>query len=232
MPTKTIPTTKSFLRGEEDGGLGPQRPQPRDYEAKAGIEEPTQASHLSKDGLEAFKEDKLQHKDLVDDWKVQFHHYKEEWNRAASRPAGLTLTDWIPNLKDSVGADDDTERERVRTWYRTTGKPMRNLDNWLAWGQRIRPSLSVGRTLGYFMAAIPRSEQGCCDSFRRRKARDVFSLLRMTHTGFQEFRTNFYELIHRGGISENLKEEFLVHDGDGKGGVCVLPHERKGAEAP
>ncbi|KAG6175440.1 hypothetical protein E4U51_000079 [Claviceps purpurea] len=41
----------------------------------------------------------------------------------------------------------------------------------------------------------------------------------MTHTGFQEFRTNFYELIHRGGISENLKEEFLVHDGDGKGGI-------------
>ncbi|KAG6251459.1 hypothetical protein E4U23_000627 [Claviceps purpurea] len=71
----------------------------------------------------------------------------------------------------------------------------------------------------HFMAAIPRSEQGCCDSFRRRKARDVFSLLRMTHTGFQEFRTNFYELIHRGGISENLKEEFLVHDGDGKGGA-------------
>ncbi|KAG6318979.1 hypothetical protein E4U44_007350 [Claviceps purpurea] len=190
--------------------IGPQRPQPRDYEAKAGIEEPTQASHLSKDGLEAFKEDKLQHKDLL-------HIYR---NRAASRPAGLTLTDWIPNLKDSVGADDDTERER----------PMRNLDNWLAWGQRIRPSLSVGRTLGSdFMAAIPRSEQGCCDSFRRRKARDVFSLLRMTHTGFQEFRTNFYELIHRGGISENLKEEFLVHDGDGKSGVCVLPHERKGA---
>ncbi|KAG6103788.1 hypothetical protein E4U13_000381 [Claviceps humidiphila] len=30
----------------------------------------------------------------------------------------------------------------------------------------------------------------------------------MTHTGFQDFRTNFYELIHRGGISENLKEEF------------------------
>ncbi|KAG6283672.1 hypothetical protein E4U48_007209, partial [Claviceps purpurea] len=163
-------------------------------------------------------------------------------NRAASRPAGLTLTDWISNLKDSVRADDDIERERVRTWYRTTGKPMRNLDNWLAWGQRIRPSLSVGRTLGClrwcqhdfsitadFMAAIPRSEQGCCDSFRRRKARDVFSLLRMTHTGFQEFRTNFYELIHRGGISENLKEEFLVPDGDGKGGVCVLPHERKGA---
>ncbi|KAG6323481.1 hypothetical protein E4U22_006012 [Claviceps purpurea] len=59
--------------------IGPQRPQPRDYEAKAGIEEPTQASHLSKDGLEAFKEDKLQHQDLVDDWKIQFHHYKEEW---------------------------------------------------------------------------------------------------------------------------------------------------------
>ncbi|KAG6231402.1 hypothetical protein E4U34_004899 [Claviceps purpurea] len=220
--------------------IGPQRPQPQDYEAKAGIEEPTQASHLPKDGLEAFKEDKLQHKDLVDDLKGSVPPLQggtakgpsTDQNRAASRPAGLTLTDWIFNLKDSVGADDDTERERVRTWYRTTRKPMRNLDNWLAWGQRIRPSLSVGRTLGYFMAAIPRSEQGCCDSFRRRKARDVFSLLRMTHTGFQEFRTNFYELIHRGGISENLKEEFLVHDGDGKGGVCVLPHERKGAEAP
>ncbi|KAG6217352.1 hypothetical protein E4U50_003999 [Claviceps purpurea] len=58
----------------------------------------------------------------------------------------------------------------------------------------------------------------------------------MTHTGFQEFRTNFYELIHRGGISENLKEEFLVHDRDGKGGILnhldlIFPDPNRGSKA-
>ncbi|KAG5941930.1 hypothetical protein E4U59_001474 [Claviceps monticola] len=84
MPTKTIPINErnfSFLRGEEDWRpwlnmiKGSQRQQPQDYEAKTGIDEPTQASHLSKDGLEAFKEDKVQHKALIDDWEIQFHHY-------------------------------------------------------------------------------------------------------------------------------------------------------------
>lgn len=33
----------------------------------------------------------------------------------------------------------------------------------------------------------------------------------VTHTGFHEFRTNFYELIRRGGIGDNLilKEELF-----------------------
>ncbi|KAG6039042.1 hypothetical protein E4U19_007540 [Claviceps sp. Clav32 group G5] len=129
--------------------IDPQRPRPQDYEAKAGIEEPTQASHLSKDGLEAFIEDKLQHKDLVDDCKIQFDHYKEERAKGPSTahscsindsltftrivlPRGVnTYTDWIsqvPNLQNSVGVDDDTERKRVLAWYRTTFKPMRNLN--------------------------------------------------------------------------------------------------------
>ncbi|KAG6181031.1 hypothetical protein E4U27_002519 [Claviceps purpurea] len=115
----------------------PQRPQPKDYEAKAGIEEPTHMSHLSKNGLKAFKEDKQDYKDNVDDWMIQYQRYKEERQKVyqltsliqstvalhlqeSSCLAGLTLTDWISNLKNSVGADDDTERERVRAWYRTT----------------------------------------------------------------------------------------------------------------
>ncbi|KAG6256410.1 hypothetical protein E4U23_001979 [Claviceps purpurea] len=43
---------------------------------------------------------------------------------------------------------------------------------------------------------------------RGSRARKAFANLKMTHTGFQEFRTNFYELAHGGGIRENLKEKF------------------------
>ncbi|KAG6264857.1 hypothetical protein E4U47_006723 [Claviceps purpurea] len=43
---------------------------------------------------------------------------------------------------------------------------------------------------------------------RGSRARKAFANLKMTHTGFQEFRTNFYELAHGGGICENLKEKF------------------------
>ncbi|KAG6097704.1 hypothetical protein E4U30_000355 [Claviceps sp. LM220 group G6] len=109
----------------------PQRPKIRDYEAKAGIEVPTRRTDLTKDGLGAFKEDKEEHQDNVQDWKIQHNLYKEQRQRIlqlstliqstvashlqeSSCLAGLTLTDWISNLKSSVGADDDTERERVR----------------------------------------------------------------------------------------------------------------------
>ncbi|KAG6242514.1 hypothetical protein E4U25_003773 [Claviceps purpurea] len=43
---------------------------------------------------------------------------------------------------------------------------------------------------------------------RGSRAWKAFANLKMTHTGFQEFRTNFYELAHGGGIRENLKEKF------------------------
>ncbi|KAG6167520.1 hypothetical protein E4U11_006926 [Claviceps purpurea] len=137
------PTDDRMWRGYPVRGMRtvakayPQRPQPKDYEAKAGIEEPTHMSHLSKNGLKAFKEDKQDYKDNVDDWMIQYQRYKEERQKVyqltsliqstvalhlqeSSCLAGLTLTDWISNLKNSVGADDDTERERVRAWYRTT----------------------------------------------------------------------------------------------------------------
>ncbi|KAG6069120.1 hypothetical protein E4U32_003983 [Claviceps aff. humidiphila group G2b] len=94
-------------------------------------------SDLTKDGLRAFKEDKEEHQKNVRDSKIQHNLYKEQRQRIlqlstliqttvashlqeSSCLAGLTLTDWISNLKSSVGADDDTERERLRTWYRTT----------------------------------------------------------------------------------------------------------------
>ncbi|KAG6280501.1 hypothetical protein E4U47_008129 [Claviceps purpurea] len=184
----------------------PQKPDPKDYEAKAGIEEPTLMSHLSKEGLKSYKEDKQDYKDSIDDWKIRYQHYKEERQKViqmttliqtsvashlqeSSCLAGLTLSEWISNLKNSVGADDDTECERVRAWYRTTlkpdnndllslflflfrqMKPMRNLNNWPSWvNEYDRASTSavlwgvsdVANMISIttdFMAAIPRSEQ-------------------------------------------------------------------------
>ncbi|KAG6150408.1 hypothetical protein E4U11_008397, partial [Claviceps purpurea] len=70
------------------------------------------------------------------------------------------------------GADDDTERERVRTRYRTTLRPMRNLNNWPAWISEYDRASAAAVYWGVhdvadlivitsdFMAAIPRSEQG------------------------------------------------------------------------
>ncbi|KAG5989029.1 hypothetical protein E4U52_005989 [Claviceps spartinae] len=87
-------------------------------------------SDLTKDGLRAFKEDKKEHQENVQDSKIQHNLYKEQRQRIlqlstliqttvashlqeSSCLAGLTLTDWVSNLKSSVGADDDTDRERV-----------------------------------------------------------------------------------------------------------------------
>ncbi|KAG6023770.1 hypothetical protein E4U19_004132 [Claviceps sp. Clav32 group G5] len=39
----------------------PQKPHPKDFEAKAGIEVPTLMSRLSKDGLKAYKDDKQEY---------------------------------------------------------------------------------------------------------------------------------------------------------------------------
>ncbi|KAG6059100.1 hypothetical protein E4U17_006929 [Claviceps sp. LM77 group G4] len=86
-------------------------------------------SHLSKDGLKAYKDDKQEYKDSIDDWKIQFQYYKDERQKVllmttliqttvashlqeSSCLAGSTLSDWISNLKNSVEADDDTGIER------------------------------------------------------------------------------------------------------------------------
>ncbi|KAG5996486.1 hypothetical protein E4U52_006556 [Claviceps spartinae] len=151
-------------------------------------------SRLIKDGLRAFKEDKEEHQDNVQERKIQHNLYKEQRQRIfqlstliqlkvashlqeSSCLAGLTLTDWISNLKSSVGADNDTERERVRAWYRTTLRPMRNLSNWSAWANEYDRASASAQLWGVsdvtdmmsittdFMAAIPRSEQGWCDAF-------------------------------------------------------------------
>ncbi|KAG6039627.1 hypothetical protein E4U19_004927 [Claviceps sp. Clav32 group G5] len=167
----------------------PQKPDIKDYEAKASVEVPTLMSHLSKDGLKAYKDDKQEYKDSIDEWKIQYQYYKDERQKVLQMTsliqtpvashlqelsclAGLALSDWISNLKNSVGADDDTERERVRAWYRTSLKTMRNLNNWLAWvNEHDRASTSaelwgvsdVSNMISIttdFMAAVPRSEQG------------------------------------------------------------------------
>ncbi|KAG6244633.1 hypothetical protein E4U24_004924 [Claviceps purpurea] len=62
----------------------PQKPDPKDYEAKAGIEEPMLMSHLSKERLKSYKEDKQDYKDSIDDWKIRFHYYKEERQKKGS----------------------------------------------------------------------------------------------------------------------------------------------------
>ncbi|KAG6118637.1 hypothetical protein E4U13_008396 [Claviceps humidiphila] len=54
---------------------GPQRPKVQDYQAKPDIEVPTKKSDLTKDGLRAFKEDKEEHQENIQDWKIQHNLY-------------------------------------------------------------------------------------------------------------------------------------------------------------
>ncbi|KAG5953995.1 hypothetical protein E4U57_004967 [Claviceps arundinis] len=56
----------------------PQRPKIQDYQAKPDIEVPTKKSDLTKDGLRAFKEDKEEHQENIQDWKIQHNLYKEQ----------------------------------------------------------------------------------------------------------------------------------------------------------
>ncbi|KAG6027345.1 hypothetical protein E4U40_001616 [Claviceps sp. LM458 group G5] len=92
------------------------------------------------------------------------------------------------------------EKEHYHVCSRTKGKALRHLD--------ATRAADGSRTLRTVSQILNHLDLIFLDPNRGSKARDAFSLLRMTHTGFQDFRTNFYELIHRGGISENLKEEF------------------------
>ncbi|KAG6310059.1 hypothetical protein E4U44_005988, partial [Claviceps purpurea] len=239
----------------------PQKPDPKDYEAKAGIEEPTLMSHLSKEGLKSYKEDKQDYKDSIDDWKIRYQHYKEERQKViqmttliqtsvashlqeASCLPGLTLSEWISNLKNSVGADDDTERERVRAWYQTTLKPMRNLNNWPSWvNEYDRASTSavlwgvsdVANMISIttdFMAAIPRSEQGWCDSFSHHRKSPDMTIKKMLHS-FREHMNR----VHPVKSGRNRPAAFATAEddsyvADGATDTTVQGSKRDASSAP
>ncbi|KAG6283196.1 hypothetical protein E4U09_000351 [Claviceps aff. purpurea] len=115
-----------------------------------------------------------------------------------------TYESWKGAISDKLSINEDwftTEMARVAyVCSRTKGKALRHLD--------ATRAADGSRTLRTVSQILNHLDLIFLDPNRGSKARDAYSLLRMTHTGFQEFRTNFYELIHRGGISENLKEEF------------------------
>ncbi|KAG6160232.1 hypothetical protein E4U34_004900 [Claviceps purpurea] len=111
---------------------------------------------------------------------------------------------WKGAISDKLSINEDwftTEMARVAyVCSRTKGKALRHLD--------ATRAADGSRTLWTVSQILNHLDLIFLDPNRGSKARDAYSLLRVSHTEFQEFRTNFYELIHRGGISESLKEEF------------------------
>ncbi|KAG6094416.1 hypothetical protein E4U14_008481 [Claviceps sp. LM454 group G7] len=118
--------------------------------------------------------------------------------------ADPTYESWKGAISDKLSINEDWfTSERAKVAYvcsRTKGKALRHLD-------ATRTS-DGSRTLGTVAQILAHLDLIFLDPNRGYKAREAFGQLRMTHTGFQEFRTSFYELSHRGGLTENLKEEF------------------------
>jgi hypothetical protein len=111
---------------------------------------PTNLSELSVNGLKAWREEIEQYKVRLETYKTADRKYQEEsasmdklmvllQNTVSShlmktccRP-GESFRTWITALKDTVGIDDEEERERARDRYLLALKPMKQPTNWDTW---------------------------------------------------------------------------------------------------
>ncbi|KAG6122235.1 hypothetical protein E4U13_002849 [Claviceps humidiphila] len=106
--------------------------------------------------------------------------------------ADPTYESWKGAISDKLSINEDWfTSERAKVAYvcsRTKGKALRHLD-------ATRTS-DGSRTLGTVAQILAHLDLIFLDPNRGYKAREAFGQLRMTHTGFREFRTSFYELSY------------------------------------
>jgi hypothetical protein len=137
----TLPTPKPVV---------PLPPSVADYAPAANIQLPTRVSELSTAGMKAFKEDLEHYKMLDGHFKNIRHTYEDEkkslqhivafiqstvtphLQRTCCLP-DLSLRQWITNLKNTTGADDQLESERARARYHAALKPLMRLSGWDIW---------------------------------------------------------------------------------------------------
>ncbi|KAG5933183.1 hypothetical protein E4U60_004629 [Claviceps pazoutovae] len=153
-------------------------------------------------------------------------------------------TNWISNLKNSVGANDDSERERVRAWYRTTLKPMRNLNNWLAWVNECERASALAESWGVsdvanmlsitsdFMAAILRSEQGRCGFFTHHRKSPDMAIKQMINSIREHMNRVHPVKSGRNRAAAFATAEDVSCDADGSADTTVQGSKRDASSAP
>ncbi|PVH92099.1 hypothetical protein DM02DRAFT_701515 [Periconia macrospinosa] len=108
------------------------------------------ASDLTEDGITAYKNDVESYKMQLEAYKLDDKEYREEkinmdkivmfiqstvsphLMRNCCQP-GEPARQWIRSLMETVGVDEEEERERARIRYLNALKPMRQASNWDTW---------------------------------------------------------------------------------------------------
>lgn len=128
----------------------PEAPEPSGYHAAAGVQEASRPSELSAQGQKAYKEDMEYYKILTERYKLTYRKYEIEQKSIQHLTAliqstvaphlqrtcclpGLSLHQWITNLKNTTGVDDNLESERARARYHAALKPLTRLSGWDIW---------------------------------------------------------------------------------------------------
>ncbi|KAK1914137.1 hypothetical protein P3342_007383 [Pyrenophora teres f. teres] len=138
----------TILPGEKPTEI--RAPAISNFHGANNIEDPTNSAELSPAGLKAFKEELNIFKILFDQYKNDLRKYEKEQSDLQHISAFIqstisthlqstclipqqTIREWLVNLRNTVGVDNDVEMTRARERYQAALRPMRSVAHWDTW---------------------------------------------------------------------------------------------------